>query len=75
MDWQPMSSAPRDGTRVVVWFKSGGPVVAFKDSPDAETWVRHLGFGKSAYWPEIHDDYAQAWLPLPPPPQEQGGMK
>lgn len=69
MSWQPIDTAPRDGTTVDVWCQysdgSSGRIVdcCFKDG----RWVRLVGT-RDAYWinyivPPTH------WQPLPPPPE------
>lgn len=66
MDWQPIRTAPTTSDPVLVHFKGAKfPIVAFRTSPDAEEWIRYLGFGKNTSWPAIHQDYAEAWMPLP----------
>jgi hypothetical protein len=59
-----MASAPDDRC-VLVDFKGSGPIVAFRDKKRPDQWVRYLGFGKSAYWPSIHEDYAIRWIDIP----------
>ncbi|WP_454760558.1 hypothetical protein [Caulobacter segnis] len=63
-EWQPMDSAP-DDRRILVDFKGAGPIVAYRDKERPDQWVRYLGFGKSASWPSIHEDYATRWTEVP----------
>ena len=73
--WQPISSAPKDGTRIMVyacahnrhWFGSG---YYFKGVPgDGEGWIAH-----SFYTAPENDSSGSFqpthWMPLPAPPQE-----
>ncbi|MCW2405087.1 hypothetical protein M2336_001716 [Sphingobium sp. B1D7B] len=64
MDWQPISSAPKDGAEFV--------------AHDCETRTSHVTFWTGYCWhdPDNHY-YSEApefvpthWLPLPPPPKE-----
>lgn len=69
MEWQPIETAPKDGTSFDVWVKckdcefrgpdfiwlDGAIVHAFSDLPVA----RHFG---------NLDPVATHWMPLPPPP-------
>lgn len=48
-DWQPISTAPKDGTRILVWVKSSPPHVA------DVAW-------KQDVWRETGRDYS-GWLP------------
>jgi hypothetical protein len=70
-DWQDIGTAPCD-RRVLVNFRGAGPIVAYRDVARPEQWVRYIGFGKSAYWPSIHEDFALHWMPVPPPPNQEG---
>lgn len=77
-DWQPIATAPKDGTYVMLWGKwedeahGFGPWPAYWDRGDEE-WLssvtpqEHLGAGvfKCLYIQE-----PTHWMPLPQPPQE-----
>jgi hypothetical protein len=67
-EWQPIETAPGDGTRLLVYFTGAGPIVAFRTPDDGDLWIRYIGYGKSRLWPSIHADYATHWQPLPEPP-------
>lgn len=71
--WQPIETAPRDGTTVVVYFKGHGPMtVAWEDpwgdGPEAATWCvtdhKHGPYPVRGY--RTGDD--THWMPLPEPP-------
>jgi len=61
-DWQPIETAPKDGTEVLIFVSS----------------FMHPAFIVSAFWDDglwwdIHDhgynpDYVNHWMPLPPAP-------
>ena len=73
MDWQPIETMPRDGTRVLCVCAS---VPAKSIAPDrvgymaVSCWRQpkigrgYIGLGEfnSLHWPATH------WMPLPPPP-------
>lgn len=76
MKWQPIESAPRDGTPVLVW---RGPTDIF---------VAHYVSPVDVFGPDDSDDYVKRWwstdgqdltgpmpshwTPLPEPPSDQG---
>ena len=65
-DWQPIETAPRDGTVVLGWNKLDGILV-----------YRPVTYGSNnqfAGWNAEYDgegvaDEPTQWMPLPPPPQ------
>jgi hypothetical protein len=67
MTWQPIETAPRDGTRVLVWGRhesrgyAEGVSVAVPSAWTAShnVWAAHGGL--------VHG--ATHWMPLPEPPQ------
>jgi hypothetical protein len=71
--WQPIETAPRDGTTVMVYFKGHGAMtVAWEDpwgdGPEAATWCvtdhKHGSYPVRGY--RTGDD--THWRPLPAPP-------
>lgn len=82
MEWQPIETAPKDGTEVLI---AGG---TYSDGWNTEIPFRGVSI---AYWYRCHDahwrgDDLQAhdewrehkpthWMPLPPPPQDNGGQQ
>ncbi len=66
--WQPIETAPRDGTQVLAWFDHlKRPVVAYHRNN------RH-GFGWAAYVERSANSLGiqaapRCWMPLPPPPE------
>ena len=64
-EWQPMSTAPRDGTRVLVWSPTEGAyhVLSF-DSAPPPGWMSQDG----DYVVFEDQEPLSHWLPLPAPP-------
>ncbi|KFI27790.1 hypothetical protein CN97_00825 [Haematobacter massiliensis] len=66
--WQPIATAPRDGTWVVVWFGFS--------TDDARPIVVRWSPGRCDLYPWLGDDgrYAHrctmAWMPIPAPPSQ-----
>lgn len=68
--WQPIDTAPKDGTSILLGRFTGNPKEQH-EGLQAVDWYRtpakdagFIGFGKfnAQYWPPTH------WMPLPPPP-------
>lgn len=64
MQWQPITTAPRDGTWIVVWFDlplSGG-------RPELVKWdaYRHKGHPWLSKNGRYYEGYAVRWIPAPP---------
>lgn len=58
--WQPMETAPMDGTLILAQRDRGDPVTAFyDDTPGTDRWC--LATGERMGWTEL-----TGWLPLPP---------
>lgn len=66
--WQPIESAPRDGTSVLV-ATAEGLVGEAKFYPDNATWY-WMGFDPSDYVDGSITPAPPHWMPLPPPPTE-----
>lgn len=62
-DWQPIETAPKDGTRILIATRSidGGVQL-----------VAWFGPACAAFYDETGDSYIDAthWMPLPSPPQD-----
>jgi hypothetical protein len=81
MDWQPIETAPKDGTRVLVWGEPSGHegedehrvvsawwgrlVAGQQEDENGEGW-RFCSFD-GGYYGEVYD--ATHWMPLPEPPE------
>ncbi len=63
MSWRPIDLAPRDGSRIVVAFRSplSGQVSVFVTRWTQEGWVHDLASGEVA----VNGDVAFAWTALP----------
>lgn len=55
-DWQAIETAPKDGTRVLVWSAAKGPNIA------------HCGGDKRWHTRGVYLIKATHWMPLPNPP-------
>lgn len=62
-EWQPISTAPKDGTEIIVFRNDAGVFCAFFHE-ETECWFSADGLD------DITDDMPTHWMPLPPPPQE-----
>lgn len=65
-EWQPIETAPKDGSKILAWFADGDYSIIYWGAYDG-SWVQSLpGLGSdSGYSPDtfIH------WMPLPEPPK------
>ncbi len=63
-EWQPIETAPKDGTPFLAAFDRGQIGVMYweswGDEPDEGSWRGH--------WFEHDEDRATHWMPLPKPP-------
>ena len=67
LEWQPIETAPKDGTRVLLFVPPYGPSTGhYKDrsnwGPSASNWYAHAALNKEAE--PTH------WMPLPEPPKD-----
>lgn len=60
MNWQPIETAPRDGTEVLVWDEDGPDFFLGHWDLSFRSWL-------SDYFDEISPTH---WMPLPPAPKE-----
>ena len=65
MEWQPIETAPKDGTKILAWFADGDYSIIYWGAYD-DSWVQSLpGLGSdSGYSPDTFSH----WMPLPLPP-------
>jgi hypothetical protein len=63
-EWQPIESAPKDGTKVDVWCEGKVPLRIPNAYFYEERWLH--SFNGMRIW---HDP--THWMPLPPPPSEE----
>jgi hypothetical protein len=73
-EWQPMSSAPKDGTRILLWAECTPGGIR---SRHVFTATAHRRKGGRWIWFDERDtslcayeDTPAGWMPLPAPPQE-----
>lgn len=69
-EWQPMETAPRDGTQILAVLAYNTPAVSIIAWPDykgaRQMWRRETKFGRQISVPVL------CWMPLPAPPTEAG---
>jgi hypothetical protein len=62
MDWQPIETAPKDGTHILFWDGDGMSVCY---------WVgRRWDLVQTGAYAEDADCWPTHWMPLPEPPKE-----
>ena len=69
MNWQPISTAPKDGTRILVWNGSYASAVVY---------AHNLYKNEDGWWLEDDGEQWDAflysepthWMPMPNPPKE-----
>ena len=76
-EWQDISTAPKDGSKFLVWTHRCGFVVVYHDvddpmPADIVPSGHHLMVDDGKNEHELRGDYPTRWLPLPPAPQEKG---
>ena len=67
MGWQPIATAPRDGTWIIGWFArdfSPYRISWGRNHRDVLTWCTSFG--------SFLDGYITHWMPLPEPPGAEG---
>jgi hypothetical protein len=66
VNWQPIDTAPRDGTRVLVWwaYRLCADAAHWDAESDGGEWVGY--FGDTGY---ASDSECTHWMPLPEPPK------
>lgn len=70
MEWQPIESAPRDGTRILAGRKGWVSVVAWNPDFHAHSKSKAVGVwmdDDGDFGPDAHD-WPTHWMPLPAPP-------
>lgn len=76
MEWKPIETAPKDGTRVLLYLSCGKQCVARTQVHLFEglKWVIYGEIGKPNCWclaEEDKDTQLTHWMPLPSPPQDK----
>lgn len=64
-EWQPIETAPRDGTKILVWVPDGG------ESEATTAWWLLMEGWCDVRCVQLH--YPSHWMPLPVPPLPQSG--
>lgn len=79
MEWKPIDTAPRDGTRIWAYWPTTNGDAVHSNAAQVETWFGPRGHpdGVAKCWQtafEWGDDAGPCrpthWMPLPPPPGE-----
>lgn len=81
-EWRDISTAPKDGTRVMLWMVptyDGGTISLIDDDPHPVfgSWVKWADNDKESGFREGWTWYGSArckpthWMPLPPPPEKE----
>jgi hypothetical protein len=63
MEWQPIETAPMDGTIVDLWLVANKQGYRYANCwwcPDRKTWANAIG--------DFEESCATYWMPLPEPP-------
>jgi len=65
MEWQPIETAPKDGTRIMAWW----PDVVLDKSIGVTSWMAPVGYcihwTRDGRWSPFDPTH---WMPLPAPP-------
>lgn len=79
-DWQPIETAPKDGTRIVVYQGNGTGFYTTKGDIGIAAWGKQASPDGNLTWCEVHCcdgvttyDHATHWMPLPSPPKTENG--
>ena len=84
MEWQPIETAPKDGTLIILWNSTKGLNRAYFGSWRVDSSEEHLEDSSLANWfDDSYDDFSLGysslplnpthWMPLPPPPSKPIG--
>lgn len=73
MDWQPIETAPKDGTIILTYWRDHPVLAAWENDGEREGfWVLMFTRGGAGY--SLHGNYAPYipthWLPVPEYPQQ-----
>ena len=73
--WRDIATAPKDGTYILVFpALLGAPLVATweRSGKVPSEGIGHLGFWRAALTDELTPYQPTHWMPLPPPPSQEG---
>jgi hypothetical protein len=62
-EWQPIETAPKDGTDILVWMFGNSMAVVFYDDNLDHPWHTMDG-------PAYHKEAPTHWMPVPEPPKQ-----
>lgn len=66
-EWRSIETAPKDGTRVLLWIVSESPYHEDHAMPGVGHWTEWNGGG----WVRWHRGTPTHWMPLPEPPKPE----
>lgn len=65
MEWQPIESAPKDGTSIIIYPHTDGGDVGIA------SWINSVLGDTAGSWRSDYDrEWPTHWMPLPLPPKE-----
>lgn len=73
MEWQPIETSPKDGTKILLYGKYGWMI--YEKSKVTKTGIL-VGYFDDEQWVTVTDNpyedimHPTHWMPLPPPPKE-----
>lgn len=67
-EWQPIETAPRDGTDILVVWNAGGIQMVVGWDEDAEATINGRWAWATLDGPNYHENAFSHWMPLPEPP-------
>ena len=75
MKWQPIETAPKDGTRVDLWLRvhASPRSFGFSDAfrvPEGYFQDGVWGHSQGGSFRELYQPYITHWMPLPEPPED-----
>lgn len=69
--WQPISTAPRDGTAVLIAEADGNVTACYWSTSvwaDGGAWISELSRSDTVHYHPTH------WMPIPPPPKDENNV-
>lgn len=70
-EWRDIESAPRDGTRVLVYAQLNPPEKWHESIRDMPPFMCVAGYHPDGGWCVCTEREATHWMPLPEPPKER----
>lgn len=67
MTWQPIETAPLDGTLILIYCPGGISIAPWPPGPEMPR-AKRIKMAKIGEWPDHHMWSPTHWMPLPEPP-------